>query len=345
MTSAPRCSTVARSSKVAPGRRSSRLTSAARASASSLGRSRPTRRSTISPSSWVAKFTRYASSPSWNSTPEPSASSTPRPGCASLGSYPRMAKTAMSDSGAMSGPTVYTSPCAPFRARPSRTGVRAASSGVRPPSSGIGSSARPSRHTYRSWLGLIVGSLVLHDEGELLGIQARPSHERPVDLRMGHELPDVAGLHTPAVLDSRGFGRLAGEHRADGSSDQRDHLARVGGAGVASRADGPDGFVRDHGLCHPCRLRAGQRGLDLAHHLGFGAAGVSFLQAFADSQDGSNPRPENGPDLLRDGLVDLAEELPALGVAHDHVPALQRGQHGGRDLAGERAFLLPVHVL
>src|SRR2546426_8280729 len=150
-----------------------------------------------------------------------------------------MAKTAMSDSGAMSGPTVYTSPSAPFRARPSSTGVRAASSGVRPPSSGIGSSARPSRHTYRSWLGLIDGSLILHDEGEFLGIQARPSHQRPVDLGMGHELPDVSRLHTPAILDPHGSGRLVGEHRADGSPDQRDRLARVGGAGVASCADGP----------------------------------------------------------------------------------------------------------
>src|SRR2546427_8832250 len=107
-----------------------------------------------------------------------------------------MAKTAMSDSGAMSGPTVYTSPCAPFRASPSRTGVRAASSGVLPPSSGIGSSASPSRHTYRSWLGLIGGSLVFFHEGELLRVHAPPPPPWPPALRVGPEIPDVSRPHT-----------------------------------------------------------------------------------------------------------------------------------------------------
>src|SRR5881396_4388687 len=110
-----------------------------------------------------------------------------------------MAKTAMSDSGAMSRLTVYTRPWLPRRARPSRVGVRAASSGVRSPSSGMGSSPSPSRHTYRSWFGLTGRSLVLHDEGELLGVQARSAHERSVDLGVGHELADVPGLHAASV--------------------------------------------------------------------------------------------------------------------------------------------------
>ena len=58
ITRTPRCSTVARSSKVASGSESFSLTSSARAADSSDVRSRPTRRSTIVGHSAVAKFTR-----------------------------------------------------------------------------------------------------------------------------------------------------------------------------------------------------------------------------------------------------------------------------------------------
>ena len=90
---------------------------------SSEVRSRPTRRSTIAGHSAVAKFTRYARSPSRKSMPTPSASTTPRPGCSSRGSYPKIAKTAMSDSGAIPSPTVVTSPVLPCAASASRNGV------------------------------------------------------------------------------------------------------------------------------------------------------------------------------------------------------------------------------
>src|SRR5438445_60639 len=46
-----------------------------------------------------------------------------------------------------------------------------------------------------------------------------------------------------------------------------------------------------------------------------------------------------------DLLVGLAELLPTLGVADEHEPAAELGQHRGRDLSGERAGRLPVAVL
>src|SRR6185503_19984791 len=99
-----------------------------------------------------------------------------------------MANTAMSDSGAMPSPTVVTVAVLPRRASASRNGGSAASSCVRPSSSGIGSSARPSRQTYRS---PFTASPVLDDQGEVLGVQARTAYERPVDLGVLHEVTDV----------------------------------------------------------------------------------------------------------------------------------------------------------
>src|SRR5947207_15952586 len=106
-----------------------------------------------------------------------------------------MANTAMSDSGAMSSPTVWTSPDDPRRASSSSIGVRAASSGVRPSNSGIGSSPSPSRHTYSS---CFTGSASeLHDQREVLRVQAGPADQRAVDVGVGHELADVGRLHAP----------------------------------------------------------------------------------------------------------------------------------------------------
>jgi hypothetical protein len=49
--------------------------------------------------------------------------------------------------------------------------------------------------------------------------------------------------------------------------------------------------------------------------------------------------------LAVDVLVRLAEQLPALGVARDHVGDVELGQHRRADLAGKSAPLLPVAVL
>ena len=38
--------------------------------------------------------------------------------------------------------------------------------------------------------------------GELVGIEAGAADERTVDVRLGHELGDVLGLHRAAVLDA-----------------------------------------------------------------------------------------------------------------------------------------------
>ena len=53
----------------------------------------------------------------------------------------------------------------------------------------------------------------------------------------------------------------------------------------------------------------------------------------------SRPRP------ACDQLVALAEDVPALRVAQDDVGDAERLEHRGRDLAGERALVLEVHVL
>src|SRR5919198_750455 len=255
-----------------------------------------------------------------------------------------MANTAMSDSGAIPSPTVWTRPCLPLAARPSRTGVRAASRGVFPSSSGMGSSPSPSRQTYRSWFTATPLS-VLTGEGELLGVQAGPADQGAVDLGVSHEIPDVPRLDAAPVLDPDPGPGPFPEHRSHGPADQSDHLTGVGGLGVPPGPDGPDRLVGDHHRSGPLGRESPERRPDLPDHLVLRAPGIALLQTLPHAQDRDHVLREHRPDLLGDGLVRFPEVRSALRVPHDDVSTLQCGQHRRGDLARERALLLPVDVL
>src|SRR5205085_8518453 len=105
----------------------------------------------------------------------------------------------------------------------------------------------PARPGTRTGDGSPWAPSVLHDERELFGLEARPTHQRTVDLGVRHEVADVAGLHAPAVLNAHRRGRGVAEQLPDGRSDQRGDLSRVVGLGVATRPDGPDRLVGDDG--------------------------------------------------------------------------------------------------
>jgi hypothetical protein len=72
---------------------------------------------------------------------------------------------------------------------------------------------------------------------------------------------------------------------------------------------------------------------------------IAFLQRLAHAQDRRHLVSEHRPHLVAHEAIVLAEQLPSLGVPDDDVPDLERLQHEGRDLAGEGALLLRVHVL
>ncbi len=69
------------------------------------------------------------------------------------------------------------------------------------------------------------------------------------------------------------------------------------------------------------------------------------VERFADADDRDETRGQRGVRLLVDGLVGVAEQRAPLGVADDHVARAGLADHRRADLAGERAFALPVQVL
>src|SRR5689334_8888838 len=62
------------------------------------------------------------------------------------------------------------------------------------------------------------------DLDELVGVEARPAHQRAVDVLAGHDVPDVVRLHRAAVEDPYPVGGRAREHLGDPRPDGADHL-------------------------------------------------------------------------------------------------------------------------
>ena len=146
---------------------------------------------------------------------------------------------------------------------------------------------------------------------------------------MCHELADVARLDAPAVLDpdtpSQGVVVLARERPADQLHD----TARVAGLGGAARPDRPDRFVRDHHGPRLFGVHAVERASNLLGHGRLGAPRIALLERLPHAQDRRHPVGEDRPELPVHERVVLTEELPAFGVADDHVGDPERLQHQG----------------
>ena len=86
--------------------------------------------------------------------------------------------------------TVLPEPCRPQKAITSDRGV------VAPPFQ----SSRPLDEPFQVEFSCSAAELA--NAGELVGVEARPTHQRTVDIGLGDQLGDGARLHTAAVLNT-----------------------------------------------------------------------------------------------------------------------------------------------
>ena len=128
-------------------------------------------------------------------------------------------------------------------------------------------------------------------------------------------------------------------------ADHLDDLARVAGLGVPPGPDRPDRLVGDTAVAACSAVDAVEAPRRTCSATLSPSAGVALLQRLPHAHDRHHPVREDGLHLLVHDLVVLAEELPALGVPHDHVATLSAASMRGDDLARERALVLRVDVL
>jgi hypothetical protein len=123
------------------------------------------------------------------------------------------------------------------------------------------------------------------------------------------------------------------------------HRGRVVRSSRAPGADGPYGLVRNDCLEHLLAAERREARAELVEDDVLRLPMLALLDLLADAQHGHHAVLHHLRDLARGLGVRLAEDVPALGVPHEHVPRSRVGRHGGGRLARERALLLEVHVL
>src|SRR2546426_2923337 len=152
-------------------------------------------------------------------------------------------------------------------------------------------------------------------------------------------------LHAPTVQHAHALGHLLRRELGQEAAEVAVHLPRLGGRGVLAGPDRPHRLVGEHAESDGGGGEAGEPGAELALDGREREPLCPLLGRLADAENRRHPGRQHRPHLPVDLLVGLAELLPTLGVADEHVPAAELGQHRGRDLPGERAGCLPVGVL
>ena len=133
-----------------------------------------------------------------------------------------------------------------------------------------------------------------------------------------------------------------GDQRAD---EPAGVVRLLGGRGLAG-ADRPDRLVGDDDVGEAARPRpATGRRRSGGAATGSVSSPLALGLGLADAEDRQQPRRQRRRHLAGERLVGLAEELPPLGVAEDDRLGAGVEQHRRRDLSGEGAGVLEVHVL
>jgi peptidoglycan hydrolase-like protein with peptidoglycan-binding domain len=115
--------------------------------------------------------------------------------------------------------------------------------------------------------------------------------------------------------------------------------------GVATGANGPDGFVGNHDVEHLLGGNASEAATELgSEDFGF-ATGIALFECFADTNDRLEAASEGGENFFVNQRIGLAKNLAALAMAEDHKADEKLAQHGRTDLAREGARHFVIHVL
>jgi len=185
----------------------------------------------------------------------------------------------------------------------------------------------------------------LDDAGKTYGFQTGPAYQGAVDVRLAEQVSGVLGFHAATILDPYLGGNAGLELPGQQRPDQGVNLLGLSGGGIAAGPDRPNGFVGNHGLQDIITAESCKAGRNLLAHNRFGLVVLPLLEGFPDAEDGPKLVGQGCFGAFVDPGVGLAKVLPALAVPDDGIFHRQFLQHRRRDLAGERAFCFPVHVL
>jgi len=188
-------------------------------------------------------------------------------------------------------------------------------------------------------------SLVLHDLGEGVGIEACAANQGTVNLGLVEQGAGVIGLDTAAIQDAHVLGDFAAQVTRHFAANDKMGFGGHFRRGRLAGSYRPNWLVSDHDGERVFREGSDERAADLALQYLCGLTVFALRQDFTDADDGYDAVFEGGLELLGDNLVSFAEVLPAFGVSDQSVGAADGLQLGDRGFAGIGALLGEVDVL
>src|ERR1700729_787663 len=127
---------------------------------------------------------------------------------------------------------------------------------------------------------------------ELTCVEARPTNQGTIDVRLGHDRRNVVGFNRPPLQETQTFCCFVVVNRGNAVTNCRTGFLSVLGRGHLAGADGPDRLVRDHHAGHLLGRQARQAAADLAHAVVDLLAPLADLQRLADAHDRGDLVPE-----------------------------------------------------
>ena len=156
---------------------------------------------------------------------------------------------------------------------------------------------------------------------------------------------NVVRLDAAAIENAEGAGMTGGKALRGALAEKLMGCRRDFRRCRTARTDSPNRLVCNQNTGELLRGQRAGASEKLRAQDVFGLIGFAVIEQFADAHYRSKTGIQGGNRFLGDGVVSIAKELPALGVADDDVAATGFGKHGRSDLAGEGTFLVPVHIL
>ena len=147
---------------------------------------------------------------------------------------------------------------------------------------------------------------------EVGSLERSAAHKGAVNVGLGDELGNVAGLGRATIENADAVSELLAEHLLEGLTDSAaDLLSVLGGSGLAG-ADGPDGLVGDNDLLGAGDLKTSKASLDLVHDVLDIGASLADLEGLAAAEDGNKTGGNEGLGLLVLILIGLVEVITTL---------------------------------
>src|SRR5262249_32613156 len=162
---------------------------------------------------------------------------------------------------------------------------------------------------------------------------------------LGHQGRNVLRPHTATVLDTYCLGHDLAPKLCQQRAQITMYLLRLLRGRRHTGANRPQRLGSQYDLGHRLTLTGREAPPALLFEYRKGSPRLALRQRFTNTDNGTQPCLQSRGHLFTHRLIRLAEILPTFRMAYNDIRTTHVHQHGGRDLAGVGAKILPEEIL